>query len=207
VEEGYRYASGKDIAILKVEGLKNLPTVILGDSDRMEVGDKVIVIGYPYLVKSDAAGMVILSPETDLLPTVTSGIISAKRKSPDGSEVFQIDAPIQHGNSGGPAFNDKGEVIGIATWGSFMELPTSEGYSESELYNFLVPIDVAKSFINQLNINTVPSATIRRFENGLDYYWMGQYSQAEKEFNGILATNPNNYYAAEYLQMVNQRSS
>jgi len=203
-EEGstYRYATGKDLAIIKIEGFDNLPTVTLGDSDSADVGDKVIIIGYPYLVMSDALGMSILSPMTDLVPTVTSGIISAWRKQPDSSDVIQIDAAIQHGNSGGPAFNEKGEVIGVATWGSYMKLAGLDGYSESEIYNFIIPINVAKSFIKQLNIDTTPSKTIIHFRNGLKYYWNTQYPEAKKEFSDILNLIPNNNYANEYLHMI-----
>lgn len=194
-EGNNKYRSGKDLAILKIEGFSNLPTVILGDSGKMEVGDKVIIIGYPGLVESYTHQM--LSAETDLIPTVTSGIISAQRKHPDHTDVFQTDAAIQHGNSGGPAFNKDGEVIGIATWGS--SVPDAAILVQG--YNFLIPINVAKSFINQLNINTSRSKASEFIEKGLDYYWKQQYSNAAQEFNKALSLDTKNYYASEYLKM------
>ncbi len=100
----------------EIETSDELPTATLGDSKYVEVGDKVVVIGYPGVTTSWQNAE--LSAETDYVPSVTSGIISAKKRLPDRSEAFQTDAAIYHGNSGGPAFNAEGEVIGIATFGS-----------------------------------------------------------------------------------------
>jgi S1-C subfamily serine protease len=198
----YKYRSGKDLAIIKIEGFSNLPTAALGDSDKVEVGDKVIVIGYPGLTMSWEN--VALSSETDYVPTVTSGIISAKKKLPDGSEVFQTDATIFHGNSGGPAFNVKGEVIGIATFGSGKTLVSGE-WLDVQGYDFLIPINVAKSFISELNINTTASLTASLFQRGLEHYWSGNYTQAEREFSQILTKDPENSYARDYARMARMR--
>jgi len=198
----YKYRSGKDLAIIKIEGFTNLPTATLGDSEKVEVGDKVIVIGYPGVTMSWEN--VVLSSETDYVPTVTSGIISAEKKLPDGSDVFQTDAAIYHGNSGGPAFNKDGEVIGVATFGSGKLLVSGE-WLDVQGYNFLIPINVAKSFVSELNINTTPSRTTRHFEKGLEYYWNNQYSEARQEFNEILTLEPNNLYASEYARICHQR--
>ncbi|KAF4410338.1 S1C family serine protease, partial [Streptomyces lycii] len=101
--------SGYDLAVVKVEGVRNLHPLELGNSDSVKVGDPVVAIGAPY----------------DLAGTVTSGIISAKERpitaggeEGDGSDVsyvdaLQTDAPINPGNSGGPLMNLDGRVIGI----------------------------------------------------------------------------------------------
>jgi hypothetical protein len=87
-----------DLALLRVDA-QGLATVTLGDSQAMRPGDPVVAIGNPL----------------GLEDTVSSGLISARRTIHDGAEVLQISAPIAHGSSGGPIFNDRGEVIGIAT--------------------------------------------------------------------------------------------
>jgi Tfp pilus assembly protein PilF len=69
-------------------------------------------------------------------------------------------------------------------------------------YNFLIPISVAKSFINQLNINTSRSKSSDYIEKGLDYYWKQQYSNAAQEFNKALSLDSKNYYVSEYLKMI-----
>lgn len=194
----YKYRSGKDLAIIKIETSDELPTATLGDSKDVEVGDKVVVIGYPGVTTSWQNSE--LSSETDYVPSVTSGIISAEKRLPDRSEVFQTDAAIYHGNSGGPAFNAGGEVIGIATFGSGKTLDSGD-WLDVQGYNFLIPINVAKSFISELNIDTTPSETTQAFERGFELYWNGSRSEARGEFDAILALDPNNQYAAEYSSM------
>lgn len=192
------YRSGKDLAIIKVEGVQDLPTAILGDSNSIEVGDKIIAIGYPGPAKSSDTPR--LSPETNLVPTVTSSIASAIRELPDGSDVIQSDVTIFHGNSGGPAFDKDGKVIGVTTFATGKQLSSGE-WLDIQGYNFLIPINVAKSFISELNINTTPSKTTKSFEKGLDYYWNGQYSSAASEFNRISLMDPNDNYASDYARM------
>lgn len=87
-----------DLALVRIDaqGLASLP---LGNSDAMRPGDPVVAIGNPL----------------GLEDTVSNGLVSAVRKIREGSEVLQISAPIAQGSSGGPIFNDRGEVIGVAT--------------------------------------------------------------------------------------------
>jgi serine protease Do len=118
-----------DVALLKVEG-KNLPTVKLGNSQVLKVGEWVLAIGSPFGFDH----------------SVTAGIVSAKGRSlPNESYVpfIQTDVAINPGNSGGPLFNLEGEVVGINSQiftrsGGFMGL------------SFAIPIDVAMDVANQL---------------------------------------------------------
>ena len=90
-----------DLAVLKVEAGKDLPSIKLGDSNTVEVGDWVLAIGSPF----------------GLEQTVTAGIISKKERQPypaaNFQQFIQTDAAINRGNSGGPLVNMRGEVIGI----------------------------------------------------------------------------------------------
>ncbi len=94
-----------DLAVIKIETNVPLPTVKLGNSDSMQVGDSVLAIGSPFA----------------LAQTVTAGIISAKNRTiePGANGQFQhfiqTDAAINPGNSGGPLLNMNGEVIGVNT--------------------------------------------------------------------------------------------
>jgi serine protease Do len=95
-------AAQTDIALLKVNLGRPVPTVAFGDSARLHSGDPVFVIGNPLGLGS----------------TVTAGIVSALNRNTDQSgfgPFFQIDASINHGSSGGPVFNAEGEVVGVAT--------------------------------------------------------------------------------------------
>ncbi len=91
-----------DLALLKVEAEAALPFVEFGDSDSLRPGDWVVAVGNPF----------------GLGGSVTAGIVSARgRDLPGGAliDFIQIDAPINRGNSGGPAFNSEGDVIGVNT--------------------------------------------------------------------------------------------
>ena len=92
-----------DLAVIKIEGDKPLPTAKLGNSDSMQVGDWVLAVGSPF----------------GLQETVTAGIVSAKGRNIVPNRQFQsfiqTDAAINPGNSGGPLVNMTGEVIGINT--------------------------------------------------------------------------------------------
>ncbi|HEX2827275.1 MAG TPA: DegQ family serine endoprotease [Burkholderiales bacterium] len=118
-----------DVAVLKIDA-KDLPTVKLGHAEDVRVGEWVVAIGSPFGFEN----------------TVTSGIVSAKSRAlPDGSYVpfLQTDVAVNPGNSGGPLFNMKGEVIGI----------NSQIYSRSGGYqglSFAIPIDTAVNVEQQL---------------------------------------------------------
>jgi serine protease Do len=126
-----------DVAVLRIDG-KGLPTVRIGDSDALEVGDWVLALGYPL----------------SLGETVTAGIVSAKGKNigimqqnQDAAapleHFIQTDAAINPGNSGGPLVNLRGEVVGI---NSAIASPTGT-YSG---YGFAVPIRLAKKVADDL---------------------------------------------------------
>lgn len=91
-----------DIALLQIETDETLPMVELGDSDQVRVGDSVVAVGSPF----------------GLGGTVTSGIVSATSRNINSGpfdDFIQTDAAINRGNSGGPLFNEEGEVIGVNT--------------------------------------------------------------------------------------------
>jgi len=136
-------ANEKDIAIIKVD-MKDLQTLELGESETTEVGDQIYVVGYPGIVAKNP----ILDTKKGLTPSVTSGIISGKRKTKDGSPCLQTDATITHGNSGGPVVNEKGEVIGVATFGSIGETGEVQGF------NFLRPSELVKEFVIERGVQT-----------------------------------------------------
>lgn len=126
---------GKDVAIIKLDRPEALPTVTLGEFSQLKQGSKVYVLGYPVIADLNESGLT--------KPTFTSGIVSAFKKSSQGDyDVIQIDASISGGNSGGPAVNEKGEVIGIATFGA----------TQSQGYNWILPISLAKEFLDELNV-------------------------------------------------------
>ena len=120
-----------DIAVIKMETKDKFKTVSFGDSSKARVGDWVVAIGNPF----------------GLGGTVTSGIISARNRQiglTRYEDFIQTDASINQGNSGGPLFNLKGEVIGINT------AIIAPGQSGSIGIGFAIPANAAANVIDQL---------------------------------------------------------
>jgi serine protease Do len=120
-----------DLAVLKARGaVSNLPTIRLGTSSDLLIGETVIAIGNPF----------------GLSNTVTAGVLSALGRSVPGenqrvySDFLQIDAPINPGNSGGPVVNIQGDMIGVAT----AIIGGAQGIG------FAIPVDRAKRIVGDL---------------------------------------------------------
>jgi serine protease Do len=117
-----------DVAVLELEGAKDLPTVSPGSSDALRVGDYVVAIGNPF----------------GLGNTVTMGIVSAKSRAIGAGpydDFIQTDASINPGNSGGPLFDLRGQVVGINTAIN----PNGQGIG------FAIPINDVKDILPQLS--------------------------------------------------------
>ncbi len=168
---------GKDVAVLKVPG-SNYPTVPLGNSEQVRLEDPVMVMGYPG-VASNFGDNPIVSAESNAEASATNGHISAIKTGTIGVPLLQSDVAITHGNSGGPAFNDHGEVIGIATAGA-----------EQQGFNFLVPINTAMEFVRQTGVTPARGTFDQHWDAGLDLYDAGQYRQAIGEFDNALQFMP-----------------
>ncbi|HZV81406.1 MAG TPA: DegQ family serine endoprotease [Geobacteraceae bacterium] len=117
-----------DIAVIKINAREPLPVAVLGDSDKLQVGQWAIAIGNPF----------------GLDRTVTVGVVSATGRSNMGIETYenfiQTDASINPGNSGGPLLNVYGEVIGINT----AIVAAGQGIG------FAIPVNMAKKIVDQL---------------------------------------------------------
>ncbi len=163
--------SETDIAVIKIEDSKPLPTVELGDSDAMRVGDWVIAIGNPF-------------PQLGLDRTVTVGVVSAKGRkglrfgegeSPAFQNYIQTDAAINPGNSGGPLCDIEGKVIGI---NAAITNPYSfNGMSFNIGIGFAIPINLAKTVLPRLTegkqvsrgyLGIVPTNITKDLKDALD---------------------------------------
>ena len=130
-------ASNNDLAVLRITG-ENLPTVPLGNSAQLQIGEWVVAIGNALSLPGG--------------PTVTAGVVSALGRDaqepgstpnsvgPTLYDLIQTDAAINPGNSGGPLVNLRGEVVGINTLGT----------TEAQGIGFAISIDTAKPIIQQL---------------------------------------------------------
>lgn len=124
-------APNLDLAVLKIDA-RGLPTLPLGDSRKLEVGDYVVAIGNPF----------------GLGQTVTNGIVSATDRplgQGDSRRFIQTDAPINPGNSGGALINLHGELVGINS--ALFSPSTSESSAGNVGIGFAIPSDVVKQVL------------------------------------------------------------
>ena len=158
-----------DLSVLKIEA-GDLPTLPLGDSDRVAVGDVVLAVGNPL----------------GLGQTVTSGIISAKGRQTglsDGSfeDFLQTDAPINQGNSGGALVNTEGQLVGI---NSQILSPTGGNIG----IGFAIPSNMAKNVLEQI----VKTGKVRRGQLGVVVQQVTQDIAAGlglKEARGVIVSS------------------
>ncbi len=142
-----------DLAVIKINAAKSLPTAMFGDSDSMRVGDWVLAIGSPFGLES----------------TVTAGIISAKERNREGEieqgsegqfkRFIQTDAAINPGNSGGPLVNLAGQVIGINT-----SIATRRGTYDG--VGFAIPSNTVRKVYNSL----ISSGHVSRGAIGVQFH-------------------------------------
>ena len=150
-----------DLALIKVNG-KNLPTLPIGDSDNLKVGEWVLAVGNPYNLSS----------------TVTAGIVSAKARSMGGegsngpqiSSFIQTDAAINPGNSGGALVNAKGELVGI----NAMLYSQTGSYSG---YGFAIPTTIMVKVVDDLK----KYGTVQRAVLGIRGGDVLKYIHAQKD--------------------------
>ncbi len=151
-----------DVAVLKIDA-GNLPTLTLGDSDKVEIGDIVLAVGNPLGVGQ----------------TVTMGIISAKGRSTGGragggpsyEDFLQTDAPINRGNSGGALVNLNGELIGIPS-------QILSGTGGSIGIGFAIPTKMARNVMDQL----IKNGKVRRGILGVTLNPQGLTSEVAEQF-------------------------
>jgi len=156
-----------DIAIIKVEG-KDYPKVRIGDANRAQIGEKVYAIGSPQGLEN----------------TISEGILSGIREIDRERKILQMTAAISPGSSGGPVFNGRGEVIGIAT---FL-------IAETQNLNFAMPVNLIMAGLSKkelaspqeackLDYNETASCW---FYQGLAYGSVGQHDRAANAFKRSL---------------------
>jgi putative serine protease PepD len=140
-----------DVALLQITGASNLPTVSYGNSDHVQVGDAVVAIG-------NALG---LSAGT---PTVTQGIISASGRTVQASDssgsttetltnMFQTDAAINTGNSGGPLVDSSGKVVAMNT----AVASSANGTSQAQNIGFAIPSNKIQQLLPALRDRSINS--------------------------------------------------
>ncbi len=194
-ENGDIEFTSSDVAIIKVDA-DNLPAVKLGSIDELSSGSPILVLGFPG--KADSP---LVSEESESEATITQGIVSAiKEDSGGGRTLIQTDASIAHGNSGGPAIDKSGRVVGIAT---YVTIPETGSGDESGDFNFLRDvkdlIDLAEEndiTLGQGNIDNLWTA-------GLDNFWQYKFTPALESLNQVKSLNSDHLLVQDYIDRAN----
>ncbi len=131
-----------------------MPALSLADDQLPQVGEQLYVFGYPGPVTNND----FVSAASAIEPTLTTGIVSAVKKSVGGWPLIQMDANINHGSSGGPVCNEKGEVIGLTTFGS---IENNGGLAAG--LNFAVPVSILSEYLDTAGIAPRRSESSRLF--------------------------------------------
>jgi hypothetical protein len=188
---------GKDVAILKVEG-QNLPTLPLGDDTSLQVGAHIYAIGYP----GDATFAPYLKTSQSIQPSLTSGLISARKTMAGGWDALQTDATITHGNSGGPALDENGQVIGLTTWGTVDVQQDANGQPQATTIageNFLVPVTVVKEFVKQAGVTPTEGTVTTLWHQAIAKKEIAHYKVEVSILNKIKALAPTTPWIDDYV--------
>ncbi|HUO84268.1 MAG TPA: trypsin-like peptidase domain-containing protein [Thermoanaerobaculia bacterium] len=185
---------GQDLALLKIDR-RNLPTLALGDSEQVRIQESIWIAGYPSVASSgDEVIGGWLSQESDLEATFNPGTITAIRRDRSNTPVLQTDAPAYRGNSGGPAVNRDGMVIGIPTW----------GHTEEQV-RFLVPINVAREFVAGAGVPiNIAGKFNELYREALDEAAAGDWSGAREHLTSADALFPGSPDVARFLAEADQ---
>jgi hypothetical protein len=187
--------TGSDVALLSLDELDELKLPSLKLSDKpVKEGDSILVIGFPGLVSGNNKSSMLLNYDSSSTQaTISKGIISSIKKDNGGQDLYQTDASIDHGNSGGPAFNKNSGIIGVATYGI-----------ESSIGNFNFLRDVADlrklASANDINLDEKSSQTYENWEEGLDHFWNSRYTKSLEKLEMVKEDYPVHPDVDQYIK-------
>jgi serine protease Do len=160
-----------DVALLKVEK-HNLPSSELATDADVSIGTSILAVGFPQ------STIRVTGPSLD--PTNKSGKVS-KKSIVQGSPVYEIDAAVSEGMSGGPTVDLGGKVIGVNSFGPA---------GESQAFNFVAPADSLATMLARNGVKAMLGPADVSYRRGLDRYYGGHYTDAVKDFDQTLALSP-----------------
>jgi S1-C subfamily serine protease len=164
--------SGGDLALLKAEAT-NVPTLPLADSRSSKSGDRLHVIGFPNVVMTHE----LLNASATAEASITGGAISGFKEDVTGRPVIQTDASAASGDSGGPAVNDHGEVVGVMTFGARAagEATVVQGF------NFIVPAATVREFLKDTPVTPGdPGPFTKAWAAALSAFFRGDHAAASR---------------------------
>ncbi len=175
----FRPVSQGDVALLKVEA-SDLPSSELATDTEVQVGQQIISVGYP--------GSTDKITDESMDPDNKDGTISAK-KTAGSVPVYETNAALSGGMSGGPTVGLDGRVVGINSRGPA---------GETQPFNFIAPASGLGELLNRSGVKAQLGPLDVQFRKGLNDYYAGHYTSAIATFDKILALAPNYQQAAVF---------
>jgi S1-C subfamily serine protease len=179
-----------DVALLRVS-LTDTPSIQLGDATAVAAQDKLTIIGFPGNGDLDAS-LGGLDPTNLLTPSVNVVTVSAIKHNKNGSQLIQVGGNVEHGDSGGPALDAQGHIVGIVSFGG---VDTPVGTS------FLRSSESARALLKKNNIDTKPGAFQAAWEQAFADYaatYPGHWRKAAEKLNALSEKYPNFQAVAPY---------
>jgi S1-C subfamily serine protease len=169
--------TSRDVALLKVEA-GELPALALGRAEDLSVGSKVYIFGFPATAE--------INEKDPSEATFTRGVVSAIRESEDGQfKIFQTDAKVSEGSSGGPLFNEVGQVLGLVTFQTD-ELTRSAG----DNFAFALPIRLVEELALEARVLPEEGRYGEYFRQGFAAFMERHCDVARTAFSETKTTNP-----------------
>lgn len=174
---------GTDLALLRIAAT-DLPVLPLGNAQKVLAGDPVRILGFPGVVLNHE----LLKETAVVEASVTTGAISGFKKDVADNPVIQTDAPAAWGNSGGPAMNARGDVIGVLTFVSVT--PGPEG-GLVQGFNFIIPAATVRRFIEGTEVTLSGRSRFNEaWWGGLGHYFRRDFPRAVKSFEAANQLHP-----------------
>jgi S1-C subfamily serine protease len=169
-QTGAKAMSGRDLALLQVEA-SEMPA-LKPSTSRIKIGDPIHVLGFPGVVLTHE----LLNASSKVEASVTNGAVSGFKEDVQGQPVIQTDASAAWGNSGGPAIDDLGDVVGVLTFVTLS--PGGEG-SIVQGFNFVIPADAVRTFLAGTPVDLAEVGPFNKaWFDGLRRYFTGDWTTA-----------------------------
>ncbi len=183
-----------DVALIKIDG-SNYPVVSLGSINDISQGSNLSILGYP----GAAQGNGLVSATQDSV-TLTSGKVSAiKNANGDTHKLIQTDTTIGHGNSGGPAMDDDGNVVGIATY------TIDQSGSGGGVFNYVRDIADLKALATQQGVTITTQGELQQaWQQGITAFYSSHYSKSLTYFNTVKSLYPGHPTADTFIADANE---
>lgn len=187
---------GKDVAILKTV-MSNAPTIAFGKASQLEIGEDLYLLGYPGVVDNN------LDLDQNVLeePTFATGMASSWQQVKGGWKALGFDGNAAKGNSGGPVFNKRGEVIGMLTFGSI----DINQQTLKQGYNFIVPTQVIAEFIRKAGVQPTIGDLDNTYRRAVLDYTAENYQTAMDTFKWIQSKQRAWPYIGDYISKASSK--